>query len=450
MNFRSKKHGICDKQGNCIDRLSELPDELLVHILSFLPIRDAVRTVLLRRFGKLWTLLHNIEYDFKLGGRFINKVMKYHKSPTIDKVVIREKFGPLEEELMKLITFRLKKKTKVLGIHYYDGYYSFSVPGIVWRNQFIVSLHLTNVFLGITHCTQIHMGSLKKLELTFVRESNERIKTLLSGIPCLQELVIKYPFELQALDFDAPSIEKLELDLCLKTKMPDGSHRSRYHERFSLNCPNLKILHINEVCLELLDVIDVSSVREAKINECCLSRDNFDYFKILLEKFLNAKIFQLGDKAYLELGKCGSEKLTFRETPWTDLALRPVSHGSCLLGICRLLRNSWRLKKLIIFADVDFLCDCNMLLYELSSPIVMRRLKTVIIRGYEKPCKALLELMKFVLKSAVVLEKLLIVCNNKDKLYSTEEKEFISQLSGLPRASQKAKVVIAKKYTNGR
>ncbi|KNA23942.1 hypothetical protein SOVF_019270 [Spinacia oleracea] len=461
MNSSSKKHEICDKQGNCIDRLSELPDEILIHILSLLPIKDAVRTVLLRRFGKLWTLLRTIEYDFRQDaieydfgradwfieydfgqdGLFINKVMKYLKSPIIDKVVIREKSGPLKEELMKLITFGLKKKTKVLGIHFDD--FSFEVPRVVWRNQFIVSLHLTKVCLGFTRCTRIHMGSLKKLELNCLCESNERIKTLLAGFPCLQELVIKYPKMLQALHFGAPSIEKLELDLCLNMRKPTCVNSIFYHERFSLDCPNLKLLHINEVCLETLDLIDVSSVREAKITECCMSRDNVDYFEILIEKFRNAKIFQLGDKAYLQLEKCGSEKLAFRENRWTHLALRSVIHGSCLLGICRLLRNSRRLKELIIYADVDFFCDCDLLLDELSSSSVMRRLKIVTIREYEKPCQGLLQLIKFVLKSAVVLDKLVIVCNKKDELYSTEENDFILQLSGFPRASRKANVVFA-------
>ncbi|XP_056685655.1 F-box/LRR-repeat protein At1g55660 [Spinacia oleracea] len=442
MNSNSKKHQNCDKQGNCKDRLSELPDELLVDILSFLPIKDAVRTVLLRRFGNLWTLVRTIEYDFKLGGLFMWMVMKYHKSRTIDKLEIRDKCGPMKEELMELISFGFKKKTKVLGIHYYEPrlHYSFSVPPrVVWRNQFIVSLHLTNVYLGFTRYNQIDMVSLKKLELNFVRVSNARIKNLLSEFPCLQELVIKYPSELQALDFDAPNIEKLELDLCLKIRMPDGSGRSRYDERFSLNCPNLKVLHINEVCLELLDLIDVSSVREAKIKECCLSRDYVDYFRKLRKKFRNAKIIQLGNTAYLELGKCGSEKLAFRENQWTRLALRPVSHGSCLLGICRSLINSQCLKELIIYAHVEFFCDCNMLLDELSSPCVMQQLKTVKIREYEKPCQVLLQLIKFVLKSAVILERFVIVCKKKDELQSTEEKDFILQLSGLPRVSQKAK-----------
>ncbi|XP_021740211.1 uncharacterized protein LOC110706586 isoform X4 [Chenopodium quinoa] len=35
------------------DRLSELPDDILVHILSFLPILDAVRTMSIRRFDEV-------------------------------------------------------------------------------------------------------------------------------------------------------------------------------------------------------------------------------------------------------------------------------------------------------------------------------------------------------------------------------------------------------------
>ncbi|KAL2927392.1 hypothetical protein RDABS01_022677 [Bienertia sinuspersici] len=164
MNSSSKKHKVFDQQGIDRDRLSELPDEILLHILSFLPIRDAVRTILLRRFGKLWTSLRTLTYHFKKGGEFISNVMKYHKSPTIDKVEIREKFGPFKEELMKFLNFGLRKKTKVLAIHY-DDFVAFSVPRIVFRNQCIVSLHLSNVSLGFNRKTQLHMGSLRKLEL---------------------------------------------------------------------------------------------------------------------------------------------------------------------------------------------------------------------------------------------------------------------------------------------
>jgi len=49
-------------KGSSRERLSELPDGVLVHILSFLPTVDAVRTVL-GRFGNLWTLVHSLYFS---------------------------------------------------------------------------------------------------------------------------------------------------------------------------------------------------------------------------------------------------------------------------------------------------------------------------------------------------------------------------------------------------
>lgn len=45
------------------DFISDLPDEILVHILSFLPIKDAINTVLLRRFGDLWRSIRVLDFD---------------------------------------------------------------------------------------------------------------------------------------------------------------------------------------------------------------------------------------------------------------------------------------------------------------------------------------------------------------------------------------------------
>lgn len=55
---------------------------------------------------------------------------------------------------------------------------------------------------------------------------------------------------------------------------------------------------------------------------------------------------------YQQLKHCGSQKLTCRDNQWIRLALRSGIQGGCLLDISTLLRNSWRLKQLIIYADV--------------------------------------------------------------------------------------------------
>ncbi|KAK9666455.1 hypothetical protein RND81_14G186100 [Saponaria officinalis] len=53
MKSSSRKRNRCSEVDVGRDRLSEMPDEVIVHILSCMPTLDAVRTVLLRRFGNL-------------------------------------------------------------------------------------------------------------------------------------------------------------------------------------------------------------------------------------------------------------------------------------------------------------------------------------------------------------------------------------------------------------
>ncbi|XP_074270797.1 F-box/FBD/LRR-repeat protein At5g56420-like [Silene latifolia] len=83
------------------DRLSELPDDIILQMISCMPIIDAVRTVLLRRFGNLWTLVPTLKFDMSalsanlsqqesdhMGRRvscFIRNVLMLHQNLSIDR-----------------------------------------------------------------------------------------------------------------------------------------------------------------------------------------------------------------------------------------------------------------------------------------------------------------------------------------------------------------------------
>uniref|UniRef100_A0A803LY04 F-box/LRR-repeat protein 15/At3g58940/PEG3-like LRR domain-containing protein n=1 Tax=Chenopodium quinoa TaxID=63459 RepID=A0A803LY04_CHEQI len=239
------------------------------------------------------------------------------------------------------------------------------------------------------------MSSLRKLELVHVIMHDGTFKVLTSGCPRLQELVIKYSHKLTKLHFTAPNIEKLELHF-------DHSVTLIEEQFFTLNCPNLKILHVKGICLGFLQVINASSVQEAKINRCtewpgcepyCDDPNNMAQgeFDKLLNKLRNVEFLELDD------------------------------------------RNG---------AYIDLFCDCNMLMHELSSPCVLGNLRSFIISKYKKPCEALGQLIAFVLKSAVILEEVAIEISGKDELFSAEGQGFILQLLSFPRASPKAKVEI--------
>ncbi|XP_074271000.1 F-box/FBD/LRR-repeat protein At5g56420-like [Silene latifolia] len=64
MESMSKKSRFCKSNDGIEDRLSGLPDEVIVHILSLMPTLDAVTTMLLRRFRNLWTLVPALHFDF--------------------------------------------------------------------------------------------------------------------------------------------------------------------------------------------------------------------------------------------------------------------------------------------------------------------------------------------------------------------------------------------------
>ncbi|XP_021743009.1 uncharacterized protein LOC110709099 [Chenopodium quinoa] len=246
-------------------------------------------------------------------------------------------------------------------------------------------------------------------------------------------------------------------------------------KHYSIDCPNVKVLFVENVLLDHLKVINVSSACVCIIKKKIYFEDqdirvmSVQHFELLLDKFRNAEFFQLGSKVYQiavklafcipilastikrfflqQLKHCGheyNEKLSGLSNKWTHITLRPGFRGGCLLGMFRLLCNSHMLEELIIYANGDFSCDCNeLLVQEVISCYDLHRLKNVSIREYEKPYKSLFRLIEILLERADTLEKLVIANNGKDPLFSNDNQIFAMKLLGIPRASRNARVVFA-------
>ncbi|KAG0469598.1 hypothetical protein HPP92_015647 [Vanilla planifolia] len=92
---RPLKFRIGDREKSC-DRISELPDALLLHILSFLSVDDAVLTSLLcRRWRNLWRWMDCLDFPMPCGNlkrnsvHFIGKALALHEGLKIKRFCAR-------------------------------------------------------------------------------------------------------------------------------------------------------------------------------------------------------------------------------------------------------------------------------------------------------------------------------------------------------------------------
>ncbi|XP_034697293.1 putative F-box/LRR-repeat protein At5g02930 [Vitis riparia] len=151
------------------DRISALPDAVLIHILSYLPVIDAVKTgVLSKRWARLWTWTPNLvfdqlgEWDEKTNNfvPFIDAFLVLHSSPKIQKLALdldyKGKRLHLDSSLNKWLHFATRRAAEELNLQLSDlGYFhSWDFRGPVER-YLLPSFIYTN-------------NSMKRLDMSFI------------------------------------------------------------------------------------------------------------------------------------------------------------------------------------------------------------------------------------------------------------------------------------------
>ncbi|KAJ1691339.1 hypothetical protein LUZ63_015494 [Rhynchospora breviuscula] len=185
-----------------MDRMSNLPDPILAHILSYLTTKDAVQTSLLaKRYRNLWASVPSVDLDFNdflSSGKdveenfvkFVNDVFKHREPLTLESfnLVWNDKSSDPTPATAWLDT-AAKLKSKFLSASISAEKYQIEVPDSVFTSESLQELVLELIFWAISP-RSVKLPCLKRLTLKNIYFEAEILEKLLSGSPAIEEMVL--------------------------------------------------------------------------------------------------------------------------------------------------------------------------------------------------------------------------------------------------------------------
>ncbi|OMO65630.1 hypothetical protein CCACVL1_21466 [Corchorus capsularis] len=482
-----------------LDSISSLPDSVLIHILSFLPIQDAVRTVVVRRFSHLWNFLTNLTFDhswysanyerpedcFHVNENFLNfvrHVLMFHQNKTINKLVLKldldlryfngaKPLHPLlhpeyfnrekrmAREVDSWVHFAMRKEVKYLDLVFFTPRYyvepnaRYRLPSVVFRGKYLEELKLVGCEIIPPSGGRIELNCLKRLVMESVVVNDEMIKQILSGCFVLEELSLEFCYGLSKLNFRNPSIKRLKV-----------FHHNNT-ERLEISCPNIESLDISG-CANLVDLANVSSVVDFSIAFIWGLEDSQEHqtIKQHFNKLSGANIFRPCARCILVFSGWQLLNQPSQLFRWKNLEFKLCPSKWYQPGISCLLRSSLCLETLAIYMctecePIEPLVECKWMesydfdgakfwkLQQGTFHCLEKNLKSIKIYGHiTEPY--VIDMIEFLLKNAMVLEKLEIsthktfgpspknsCCERKVELTTEQRQEFSQKLFSLPRAS---------------
>ncbi|TYH35183.1 hypothetical protein ES332_D13G175800v1, partial [Gossypium tomentosum] len=240
------------------DRLSELPDNVILHIMSSLPMKEAVRTCLLStRLKDLFTSISNIELDGVLRNKALrNRFMKFsdgflslRKDISVDRFRLGCGPGIDHRKINEWILYAVR-----LGVRELD---------LIFQSRSFETRHFTELEFAVFTCKTLltlRLFNLPILHLNFLKFSDdESIRRLLSGCNSLEELLVQ-SCELSNLN---------KLNVChrtLKRLTISGGDLAPSCE-LEINTPNLVCFDFGYIYCEetRLSLRNLNSLSEARI-----------------------------------------------------------------------------------------------------------------------------------------------------------------------------------------
>ncbi|GMP58936.1 hypothetical protein CsSME_00022418 [Camellia sinensis var. sinensis] len=482
LSIRPKK--TCRKR-TPIDRISMLTDSLLTHILSFLPIEDAIKTdVLSKRWQYLWTtlpsLLFRLPYPDSVDTirefvTFVDKTLVLCNSSKIKKFVVDFKYDSRFSSNVNLWTrFATRNAAEKLHLEFHtaDNYLHedvrFVLPQLLFTNSSFTELRFSL-------CSVIPKGvvcwkSLKKLSIGYVKLNDGVIGKILAGSPVLENLELYYFYGITRLHVVNASLKKLILREFWEEEVDMDEEEDEHYSVLEILAPNLTSLEILG-CFGRTNcwLADVSSLVDATLN-CDFTIDDDDLddddldddfewhqniSRRLLQSLVHVKNLTLGTWLLQALSILERKGWRSPLSKCECLTLDTDIKESVLPGIVNILESSSHLETLVITMspsqnNIKYFFDVRPRLFNFNGEhywtsqkktfnCLMMHLKIVKCAGLRWYYRGFLfSFVQFLLKNARVLQKMVIKvdCLPHKELFQVAQK-FLS----FPRSSPNAVIM---------
>ncbi|XP_059436978.1 F-box/LRR-repeat protein At4g14103-like [Corylus avellana] len=440
--------------------LGNLPEEILRHILSFLPTTDAVRTSLLsKRWEYLWDSIPNLHFSDRPISRrkrkgkrstlfmnFVDRVLCLRDSSDIKRFTLRCDELHDASRVHTWISAAIKHNVKELyiGLHNFKG--EFSLPCCLFTCKALTSLHLCIPCI-LKLPSAVCFSKLQILTINKVTFSDEYLtQQFFSGLPVLEKLELNDCCweSLKVVRISAPNLHFLRIHEFV-------NRNSRYREGCQVmifgGC--LKKFHysgllFNEYCLyESIKlekaVISTRAYNPSQQITYCMYNllKGLSNVELLRLSYDEVKVLIHGAELLPHLPMFNNLKnLSFNGSS-VDL------DGEALLNI---LQRTPCLENLEFFMGISLSSDseeADRILYPVPS-CFSSHLKWIKVNCYG--VENMLSAIKILLNKAVVLEEIIISSLKHRGGNIDKRMKACKQLKELPRVSQNCKIVLKWSY----
>ncbi|CAL9246617.1 unnamed protein product [Arabidopsis halleri] len=425
------------------DRISELPDALLLKILSFLPTNIVVATsVLSKQWRSLWKLVPILEFDSEdyesehyTFSEIVCKSFLSHKAPVLES--FRLQFGSEQLNLVDIglwVGIAFSRHLRELVLDFYPAEpgtgMTFTFPSSLCTCNTLETLKLVLCIL-VDISSPVVMKSLRTLHLEFVRYKDESsIRNLLSGCPGLEELRLYRgdDSDIEVFTIEVPSLHRLTVH-----DNNDGPEFWGY----LINAPSLKYLLIEELrCPEFC--LNAPELMEANIaHVTSITNDKFlgslTSVKHLLLNLSPLKITYPTGSIFYQLV---SLEMYTREAEWWNL-LTIILENSPKLQVLKLTDRSLNFHKNGVVGgkwnEPKYVPEC-----------LLSHLEIFLWRRFDWGREEEKEIATYILKNARRLKKATFSTNRIDSeelIKLKERRKVLNELDGVVRASNSCHLV---------